>query len=48
MLKIAGENNDYKISGYISYPELTKSNRSSITLLINNRVVKNYEVVKAI
>ena len=48
MLKIDGENNDYKISGYISYPELTKSNRSSITLLINNRVVKNYEVVKAI
>ena len=43
MIYIESENNDYKISGYISLPELTKSNRSGITLLINNRVVKNNE-----
>ena len=48
MLKIENENNDYKISGYISLPELTKSNRSGITLLINNRVVKNNEIIKTI
>lgn len=48
MMEIKGENDDYKISGYISYPELTKSNRSSITLLINNRVVKNNEIVRCI
>ena len=48
MMYIENMNNDYKISGYISYPELTKSNRGSITLLVNNRVVKNYEIVKAI
>jgi len=48
MIQIENENDDYKISGYISYPELTKSNRSSMTLLINNRVVKNNEIIKTI
>ncbi len=48
MIYIESENNDYKISGYISLPELTKSNRSGITLLINNRVVKNNEIIKTI
>ena len=48
MIEIEGTTDDYKISGYISYPELTKSNRSGITLLINNRVVKNNEIVKTI
>ena len=48
MIFIENMNSDYKISGYISYPELTKSNRGSITLLVNNRVVKNYEIVKSI
>lgn len=48
MMFIENMNNDYKISGYISYPELTKSNRGSITLLVNNRVVRNNEIIKAI
>ncbi len=48
MIYIEKESDDYKISGYISYPELTKSNKSNIVLLINNRVVKNYEVIKTI
>ena len=48
MMYIEGENDDYEINGYISYPELTKSNRSSITLLINNRVVKNNDIIKVI
>ena len=48
MLFIEGENDDYHIKGYISYPELTKSNRSSMTLLINNRVVRNNEIIKCI
>ncbi len=48
MMKVEGENDDYKISGYISYPELTKSNRSGITLLVNNRYVKSNEIVRCI
>ncbi len=48
MMEIVGENDDYKISGYISYPELSKSNRSGITLLVNNRYVKSNEIVRCI
>lgn len=48
MIEIQGETDDYKISGYISYPELTKSNRSGITLLINNRFVKSNDINRTI
>ena len=44
MIPIEGENDDYYISGYISYPEATKSNRNSITTLVNGRVIKNNEL----
>lgn len=48
MIEINGENDDYYISGFISYPELTKSNRSAITTLVNGRVIKNNELNKII
>ncbi len=48
MLEIESSNDDYQIKGYISYPELSKSNRSGITLLVNNRVVKNNDIIKTI
>ncbi len=48
MIPIDGENDDYYISGYISYPEVTKSNRNSITTLVNGRVIKNNELNKTI
>ncbi len=48
MIEISGENDDYYISGYISYPELTKSNRNSITTLVNGRVIKNNLLNKVI
>lgn len=48
MIPIEGENDDYYISGFISYPELTKSNRNSITTLVNGRVIKNNELNKSI
>ena len=48
MVPISGENDDYYISGYISYPEVTKSNRNSITTLVNGRVIKNNELNKII
>ena len=35
MVSIDGENDDYYVSGFISYPEVTKSNRNSITTLVN-------------
>lgn len=48
MVSIGGENDDYYISGFISYPEVTKSNRNSITTLVNGRVIKNNELNKII
>ena len=48
MISISGENDDYYISGFISYPEVTKSNRNGITTLVNGRVIKNNELNKLI
>jgi len=48
MIPITGENDDYYIHGYISYPEVTKANRNSITTLVNGRVIKNNELNKTI
>lgn len=48
MVEIRGENDDYFISGYMSYPEMSRSNRNSITTLVNGRVIKNNELIKTI
>ena len=48
MIKIEAHNSDYDISGYISYPEVNRSSRGFITLLVNGRYVKNQNVTKAI
>ena len=48
MIPISGENDDYYVNGYISYPEVTKGNRNSITTLVNGRVIKNNELNKCI
>lgn len=48
MVKIENNNDDYEIKGYISYPEINRSNRNSITILVNGRNVRNAEINKAI
>ena len=48
MIPVEGENDDYYIYGYISYPGVTKSTRNSITTLVNGRVIKNNELNKCI
>ena len=48
MIKISGENRDYKIDGFISYPEVTRSSRNVITTLVNGRVIRNIELIKTI
>lgn len=48
MIEVSGENDDYYIHGYISYPEMQKSNRSAITTLVNGRVIKNNDLNKII
>ena len=48
MLKINAENDDYEIEGYISLPEVNKSNRNHIITIVNGRVVRNSELNKVI
>ena len=48
MIPIDASNDDYSIFGYISYPEVTKSNRNSITTLVNGRVIKNNDLNRCI
>ena len=48
MLKISCENDDYSVFGYISLPEVNKSNRNHLITIVNNRVVKNQEINKVI
>ncbi len=48
MIEVQKENDDYYVSGYISYPEVIKSNRSAITTLVNGRVIRNNDLNKII
>ena len=48
MVEVSGENDDYYVHGYISYPEMARSSRNSITTLVNGRVIKNNNLNKII
>lgn len=48
MIEINAHNEDYQLSGFISYPELTRSNRNHFITLVNGRVVRNMELNKVI
>ena len=45
MIPIKGENPDYEIEGYISMPEIHRSNRNNMTLFVNGRVIRNSYIV---
>ena len=48
MLDIESSNSDYSISGYISLPEVYKTNRNNIITIVNGRIVKNTELNRTI
>src|SRR5574344_281027 len=48
MLPIEGELDDFTISGYISNPEIQRSNKNNMITLVNNRVVNNSDIFKKI
>lgn len=48
MLPIAAENLDFKISGFISLPELTRAGRQYLSIMINGRYIKNHQLNRAI
>ena len=48
MLEINVSNDDYEVSGYISLPEVNRSSRNHMTILVNGRVIKNQIINKVI
>lgn len=48
MLEINVSNDDYDVSGYISMPEVNRSSRNHMTVLVNGRVVRNQILNKVI
>ena len=48
MIEVNASNDDYELTGYISYPECAKSAKSNINILVNGRVIKNAEINRTI
>ncbi|KAF1297837.1 DNA mismatch repair protein MutL [Enterococcus sp. JM4C] len=48
MLEIQAEDLDFKITGYVSLPEVTRASRNYLSTIINGRYIKNFALNKAI
>jgi DNA mismatch repair protein MutL len=48
MLEIKASNDDFDLYGYVCKPEILKSNRNHFITMVNDRVVKNYDINRAI
>ncbi|MCZ9656236.1 DNA mismatch repair endonuclease MutL, partial [Lactobacillus jensenii] len=48
MIEFSKEDPDFKVSGLLSTPETTRSNRNFVSILLNGRYIKNYQLTKAI
>lgn len=48
MIPIKKIGDDYQVSGYISKPQVLRSNKNHMTTLINGRVIKNIDINKMI
>ncbi|MCI1284249.1 MAG: DNA mismatch repair endonuclease MutL [Lacticaseibacillus songhuajiangensis] len=48
MLRFEGSDDDFAVNGYVSLPDNTRSSRNYLTLLINGRYFKNYQLVKGV
>ena len=48
MIEIKSSNDDFDLYGYICKPEILKSNRNHMIVMVNDRIVKNYDINKAI
>lgn len=48
MLYVKGSTDDYEMEGYICKPEILKSNRNHMITIVNGRIVKNFDLNRAI
>ncbi|GAA3634291.1 DNA mismatch repair endonuclease MutL [Lactobacillus hamsteri] len=48
MMSFEKEDSDFKVSGFLSKPELTRSTRNYISILLNGRYIRNFKLATAI
>ena len=48
MVEVKGEDPNFKVSGLVSLPELTRAGRQYMTIMINHRYVRNFQLTKAL
>lgn len=48
MIKVEADSLDYKVTGYVSRPELTRANRYGISMVVNGRYIRNYALAGAL
>lgn len=48
MLAFEGRDDDFVVDGYVSLPDNTRASRQYLTLLINGRYFKNYQLAKGV
>lgn len=48
MLEVKKSNDDFDLYGYVCKPEILKSNRNHFITMVNDRVIKNYDINRAI
>lgn len=48
MIEFNNENMDFKLTGYVSKPEITRANKNHISIFVNGRYIKNFLVSHAI
>ncbi len=48
MIEVRASNDDFDVYGYVCKPEILKSNRNHFITMVNDRVIKNYEINRAI
>lgn len=48
MIPIEGDNLDYRVTGYVSKPEQTRSNRNAVSMIVNGRFIRNYALNQAV
>ncbi|CAH0418534.1 DNA mismatch repair endonuclease MutL [Periweissella ghanensis] len=48
MVPITTTDNDFEVTGFVSVPALTRASRDYISVLINGRYIKNFQITKAI
>lgn len=48
MVEIFNKNSYFEVSGLVSKPSVSRSNKNHINILVNNRVIRNHKIISAV